>query len=217
MSITTIENFYKETIAQDWPLGTGNFYVSTKPTVTTGWLVISPASSTLREIIKYTAVGTDGTGDYITVATRGIGGTTEQTHVIGEPIRMNVLAENMAEISTALDEIVAGGAQTATESVSGIAKLPRIETTAGTTHSLTTVAGEKVIVWAKGNVTNSGQMIITLKYNGVVKDTVILNPNSTPKGFSLMYTETPGANTYNITIDTEGTTCENPVIIVLKI
>ena len=114
MSLTSIQNFYKETVAQDFPLGTGNFYVSTKPTVTTGWLVISPASSTLREIIKYTAVGTDGTGDYITVSERGIGGTTEQTHVIGEPIRMNVLAEHMDEINDSMPIISSGTTAPAT-------------------------------------------------------------------------------------------------------
>lgn len=108
MSITIPENFYKETIAQDWPVGTGNFYVSTKPTKTSGWLVISPSSSTLREIVAYTAVGTDSTGDYVTVSERGVGGTTEQTHVIGETVRMNVLAENIQQISDSMPLISSG-------------------------------------------------------------------------------------------------------------
>ena len=108
MSITIPENFYKETIAQDWPIGTGNFYISTKPTKTAGWLVISPSSSTLREIVTYTAVGTDGTGDYVTVSERGVGGTTEQTHVIGETIRMNILAENIKQISDSMPLISSG-------------------------------------------------------------------------------------------------------------
>lgn len=108
MSIHIPQNFYKETIAQDWPTGTGNFYVSTKPTKTSGWLVISPSSSTLREIVTYTAVGTDGTGDYVTVSERGVGGTTEQTHVIGETVRMNVLAENIQEISDSMPLISSG-------------------------------------------------------------------------------------------------------------
>lgn len=101
MSLTPIQNFYRETVAQDIPLGTGNFYVSTKPTVSTGYLTISPASSTLREIVYFTASGSDGTGDFVTISTggRGKGGTTEQTHVIGEPIRMNVTAETIDEIN----------------------------------------------------------------------------------------------------------------------
>jgi hypothetical protein len=108
MAITPVENFYKETIAQDWPVGTGNFYVSTKPTVTAGRFVISPSSSTLREIVTYTAVGTDGTGDYVTVSARGIGGTTEQIHVIGETVRNNVTAETIQEISDSMPLISSG-------------------------------------------------------------------------------------------------------------
>ena len=108
MTIHIPENFYKETIAQDWPTGTGNFYVSTKPTKTSGRLVISPSSSTLREIVRYTAVGTDGTGDFVTVAERGIGGTTEQTHVIGETVRNNVTAETIQEINDSATLISSG-------------------------------------------------------------------------------------------------------------
>lgn len=110
MTIHIPQNFYKETLSQDIPMGTGNFYVSTKPTKTSGWLVISGANSTLREIIYYTAVGTDGTGDYITISTggRGLGGTTEQTHVIGETIRMNITAESIQEISDTFPTISSG-------------------------------------------------------------------------------------------------------------
>src|SRR3990167_456011 len=54
-----------------------------------------------------------------------------------------------------------------------------IETTIGTTsatHSLTTVAGQRVIVWAKGNYTaSSGSNTVYLKYNGVTKDEADLN------------------------------------------
>ena len=108
MSITIPENFYKETISQDWSQGLGNFYVSTKPTKTAGWLVISPSSTTLREIVKYTATGSDGTGDFVTVSERGIGGTTEQTHVIGEYVRMDVTAQTIQEISDTMPTISSG-------------------------------------------------------------------------------------------------------------
>lgn len=103
-------NFYKETVSQDWPTGTGNFYVSVKPTVSSGYITVSPASSTLREIVYFTATGTDSTGDYITISTggRGKGGTTEQTHIIGEPVRMNVGAETIQEIVDTLPAITSG-------------------------------------------------------------------------------------------------------------
>lgn len=94
----TIQNFYKETVSVAWTTGTGNFYVSAKPTPSAGWLVLSPNNVNLREIVEYTATGTDGTGDYVTVSVRGVGGTTEQTHTVSEPVRMNVTAEYWADI-----------------------------------------------------------------------------------------------------------------------
>lgn len=91
---TTLQNFYKSTVSIDWSVGTGNFYVTTKPTPTAGWLVLSPNNATLREIVQYTATGTDGNGDFVTISVRGVGGTTEQVHGQGEPIRMNITAEH---------------------------------------------------------------------------------------------------------------------------
>jgi hypothetical protein len=126
MAISTIQNFYKETITRAVTLvGATNIYVSALPTPDEGYVVISPSSSTLREIVYYTAKGTDGNGTYLTItlANRGLGGTTAQTHAIGEPVRMNVTAEHIKEISDALDQIVAAGAQDASTTTKGIAKL----------------------------------------------------------------------------------------------
>lgn len=120
------ENFYRQTITRAVTVTTGvNIYVSAHPTPAEGYIAISPASTNLREIVYYTAKGTDSNGTYLTVTTanRGLGGTTAQTHAIGEPVRMNVSAETIQEISDALDQIVAGGAQDASTSVKGIAKL----------------------------------------------------------------------------------------------
>lgn len=119
------QNFYRQTITRAVTLTTGvNIYVSAHPTPAEGYIAISPASTNLREIVYYTAKGTDGNGTYITVTTanRGLGGTTAQTHAIGEPVRMNVSAETIQEISDALDQIVAAGAQDATVSIKGISK-----------------------------------------------------------------------------------------------
>jgi len=96
---TLIQNFYKTTITRNWTATTGDFNVSTKPTISAGWLVISANNTTLREIIKYTATGTNAYGDFVTVSERGIGGTTAQTHSIGESVRMNITAEHWAELN----------------------------------------------------------------------------------------------------------------------
>ena len=94
---------------------------------------------------------------------------------------------------------------------------PVIETTAGVTHSLVTTASQKVIVWAKGYVLNdSGTVTVSLKYNGVTKDSVLVRPSSSGHEipFALMYTETPGAATQNITVDDNTAASVNSVVII---
>lgn len=92
-----------------------------------------------------------------------------------------------------------------------------VETTTGTTHSLTTTAGQVVCVWAKGNTDATGDTVtLTLNYNSVVKDTVLCRTSSSGHegSFSLMYTETPGAATQNITVAASTGSLENVVIMV---
>jgi hypothetical protein len=99
------------------------------------------------------------------------------------------------------------------------------ESSTGVTHSLTTTAGQTVVVWAKGDAYVDGNNLtrtITLKYGGVTKDTV--NAKNMPGDaadnkypFSLMYTETPGAGTANITVEISGDSVANVVIIVAKL
>lgn len=90
----------------------------------------------------------------------------------------------------------------------------------GATLSLTTTANQKVVVWAKGELdigTGGGTRTINLKYNSVVKDSVIGRDNSSTPSilmpFALMYTETPGAGTHDITVD--GATVTDVVIIAM--
>ncbi len=98
-----------------------------------------------------------------------------------------------------------------------------IETTTGVTHSLTTVAGQRVLVFAKGNITHAlngeAPRNMYLNYNGVQKDTVRgasdSDGTSAATPFFMMYTETPGAATQNITV-TSDAALENVVITVIK-
>ena len=97
---TILQNFYKATITKNWTATTGDFNVSVKPTTSSGWLVVSPNNTTLREIIKYTATGSNAFGDFVTVSNvgdRGLGGTTAQAHTIGETVRMNITAQHWEE------------------------------------------------------------------------------------------------------------------------
>jgi hypothetical protein len=99
------------------------------------------------------------------------------------------------------------------------------EVTTGTTHSLTTTANQRVVVIAKGDLGNVAEITgytVSLKYNGVTKDTVYIQMDTDGNAncaspFTLTYTETPGAATQNITVETTGATLSRVVIMVLKI
>lgn len=127
MAIDLLQDFFQTIVSTKWnSTGAGNFYISTLPTPTNGYLIINRASTTKREIVKYTGTGTDGGGNYVTIASsgdRGLGGTTAQTHEIDETVQMNFTAEHWEDLDTALDSIVAGGAVDASTSQKGITKL----------------------------------------------------------------------------------------------
>lgn len=107
-----------------------------------------------------------------------------------------------------------------------------IEQTLGTTHSLTTIANQKVLVIAKGWYTGANdQMWLRMKYNGVSKD--LVKTDALASGinvcFTLMYMDTPGAATADITISGLGdngggegvggqsANIQDPVITVIKL
>lgn len=93
-----------------------------------------------------------------------------------------------------------------------------IETSTSTPYSLTTTAGQKVIVWARGvQRTGGGQQTVTLAYNAVTKDSVLVDSDADGNVVSLMYTETPGAATQNITLTTSGATLDSISFIIMKI
>lgn len=77
-----------------------------------------------------------------------------------------------------------------------------VERTVGTTHSLTTVAGQKVTVIASGWHQSAGtDSTLNLKYNGVTKASATFKLGNTQRcGFCLQYQEVPGAATQNITV-----------------
>lgn len=109
---------------------------------------------------------------------------------------------------------LAGGADT-------VADVAFIETTAGTTHSLTTVAGQRVLVFAFGNLNDGGgaARTIALNYNGVAQHSVTITSGAaaTNTSFALCYKATHGAATQNVTVTTTGGTLQNVVIMVIKL
>jgi hypothetical protein len=99
-------------------------------------------------------------------------------------------------------------------------ELISFEQTVGVTHSLTTVAGQRVIVIIKGDTdSTAAQGTVIAQYNAVTKDTVRVGDSAGTLQkcpFSLVYSEVPGAATQNITV-TSGLSLANVVISVIKL
>jgi hypothetical protein len=92
-----------------------------------------------------------------------------------------------------------------------------IETTDGTTHSLTTVANQKVIVFVNGQSDfGATSRTISVSYNGTAKQTLTVNSSSTPDEFpfQLMYVDTPGAGTQNITVTSPGAIRDVRIVVI---
>lgn len=101
MSVSSIQNFYEAIITRNWSATTGDFNVSVAPTISSGYIVTSPSDRVRREIVKFSATGTNAYGPFVTVsniAHRGLGGTTAQAHTIGEKVRMNITAQHWDEL-----------------------------------------------------------------------------------------------------------------------
>lgn len=95
-----------------------------------------------------------------------------------------------------------------------------IEYSAGVTHSLTTVANQRVLVIVKGNLDGTSNFAtVSLKYGGVTKDSVNMRPSTSshPMPFTLMYVEVPGAGTEDLDVETTIGTLANVKITVEKL
>jgi hypothetical protein len=97
------------------------------------------------------------------------------------------------------------------------ADIVSVEIGSATPYSLTTVAGQRVLVIASFNLTGgAGACTVDLQYNGVTKHSIASMNNATTQGNCMMYSEVPGAATANITIVPSAGSVSNPRITVIK-
>ena len=88
-----------------------------------------------------------------------------------------------------------------------------IETSDTGTLSLTTVAGQKVVVFATVVIDGGVEATTSLLYNGVSKDAKLgQSASANEYEVTLMYTETPGAATADITVSSTDTILESRII-----
>ena len=108
-------------------------------------------------------------------------------------------------------------------SANGDTDLIAFELTNGATHSLTTVANQRVLVIVRAGIrVNSSTLdgTITVSYGGVGKKTIGWDVPSVGTSslapVTLMYTEVPGAATANITVASSVYGLEDVQIVVIK-
>lgn len=86
-----LQNFFVTKLREACDPSATTIYVETVPTITEGTLVIEYANSTKHEIIHFTGVSGYG----LTGCTRGLEGTTAQSHSAGVDVRQNLTAGMM--------------------------------------------------------------------------------------------------------------------------
>lgn len=209
MSLNQLQDFYKKTITVLTSTGAGNIYVSAKPTVANGYLVISPSNTSLREIVRYTGTGTDGTGDYVIVASagdRGLGGTVAQAHQVGESIRMNITAEHWADMIADFTQLqndlataILAGALDADAIVKGISLLSVAPDTSIGASTITIASPAVVTKTTHGLIAGDSVKFTTTGAlpTGLLPDTryYVLSSGLTANDFQL--SSTPGGTAIN--------------------
>ena len=82
------QNFFVTKLREACDATATTIYVDTVPAITEGTLVLEYANSTKHEIIHFTGVSGYG----LTGCTRGLEGTTAQSHSAGTDVRQNLTA-----------------------------------------------------------------------------------------------------------------------------
>lgn len=212
--IKDLQNFYETETAKAWAISTGNRYVTTLPTPTTGWLVVNPGNDSKREIVEYNGVGSDAGGNYVTVITRGVGGTTEQTHVKGEPCRLNLTAEHWSDMKTTINNIVAAGADDASVATKGISKLstapatasepiavgdndPRVTLDAEGKFSPEYIPAQEIPVTLGETIDGTTTPKAVFIADGNTAETIHIEEESSPSGYESVHTTNKMGFTFN--------------------
>lgn len=113
----------------------------------------------------------------------------------------DLISASYPVINTNFQSLNANKAESSTLTSLLSAKI-QVASVAGSVLSLTTGSGDVVTVWMKGFITGSATAgSVALVYNGAIKDSIHVKQAAAADAtsFALMYSETPGAATANIT------------------
>lgn len=165
----------------------------------------------------------------------GNGGTNASSFTAGNSLIVTNAANTALAAATAItgsralisdaNGIPVASSVTSTElgylsGITGSVKTVSASQSTNATTSLTTTAGQVVLVLARVDIThnNSNAYTITLQLGGVTKDSsVIKYSNTNQSNVFLHFVETPGATTQNLTIGTTGGSIITVKYTILKI
>lgn len=157
------QNFFVTKLREACDATATTIYVDTVPAITEGTLVLEYANSTKHEIIHFTGVSGYG----LTGCTRGMEGTTAQSHSAGVDVRQNLTAGMIDKIINGVitTENIANSAVTTAKINDGAVTADKIDFTTlevkhGTltdgTQTLTGITTGKWLIWAYITVLASG-------------------------------------------------------------
>lgn len=143
------QNFYVTKLREACDAVATTIYVDTVPAITEGTLVIEYANSTKHEIIHFTGVSGYG----LTGCTRGLEGTTAQSHSAGVDVRQNLTAGMIDKIINGVitTENIADSAVTTAKINDGAVTADKIDfTTLGGNYSET--EANTGFTWVDGKI-----------------------------------------------------------------
>lgn len=169
------QNFFVTKLREACDATATTIYVDTVPAITEGTLVLEYANSTKHEIIHFTGVSGYG----LTGCTRGLEGTTAQSHSAGTDVRQNLTAGMIDKIINGVitTENIANSAVTTAKINNGAVTADKIDFTTLSVLSGDVAQGNtdlpltdgKWIFFAYCTVLVSGtEKVLELRKNGVV-------------------------------------------------
>lgn len=150
------QNFFVTKLREACDATATTIYVDTVPAITEGTLVLEYANSTKHEIIHFTGVSGYG----LTGCTRGLEGTTAQSHSAGTDVRQNLTAGMIDKIINGVitTENIANSAVTTAKINNGAVTADKIDFT-----TLNTLPKCVISARSSSNATINGGAIVPLK------------------------------------------------------
>ena len=161
------QNFFVTKLREACDAVATTIYVETVPSITEGTLVLEYANSTKHEIIHFTGVSGYG----LTGCTRGLEGTTAQSHSAGTDVRQNLTAGMIDKIINGVitTENIANSAVTTAKINNGAVTADKIDFTTFKSGNYSTTEKKTEYKWVDGKYIYKKTINVGTLTNGTTK------------------------------------------------